>query len=107
MTRTDDTVADVAAQLGLPWDHQEYVCTVEHEDGGWNCQFCAGGLFACKECGSFEGATTSQCPGVQMNREESDLVYAGRLDFRNGYWVDKPSLHCPDGIYQLRERRLA
>lgn len=55
-----------------------------HDDGGWTCQFCAGGLFACARCGSFEGATTTHCPGRMMTAKEHDAVYAGTLDYRAG-----------------------
>lgn len=62
--------------------HVAYVCDRNHDDGGWTCQFCAGGLFACDRCGSFEGATTTRCPGRKMTAEQHDAVYAGRLDYR-------------------------
>lgn len=45
--------------------------------------FCDGGLFACSVCSSFEGATTTECPGRQMTPEERDAVYAGDIDFIN------------------------
>lgn len=51
------------------------------------CQFCDGGLFACVRCGSFEGATTTECPGEQIIRYKSDAVYEGRLDYVGGKWV--------------------
>lgn len=72
-------------------DHVQYACPGDHDDGGWSCQFCAGGLFACDACGSFEGATTSECPGVQMTADQADAVYAGTLDFRDDAWVNGPS----------------
>ncbi|HZA73350.1 MAG TPA: HD domain-containing protein [Propionibacteriaceae bacterium] len=94
--------------------HVEYVCPGEHEDGGWSCQFCAGGLFSCTRCGSFEGATTTHCPGRQMTKEESDAVYAGRLDFRreapeslegpnSGMWVLVGSPHTPNRGWESRK----
>lgn len=52
-----------------------------------NCPFCDGGLFACRACGSAEGATTTHCPGQPMSAEQVDAVYAGWLDFRYGEWV--------------------
>jgi putative hydrolase of HD superfamily len=81
--------------------HVAHVCDERHEDGGWTCQFCAGGLFACTRCGSFEGATTTHCPGRQMTREQEEAVYAGRLDFRrkadgSGWWVHVGSPHTPN-----------
>jgi 5'-deoxynucleotidase YfbR-like HD superfamily hydrolase len=76
--------------------HVDYVCPGEHDDGGWSCQFCAGGLFSCTRCGSFEGATTTHCPGRQMTGEEHDAVYAGELDFRSGQWVRIGSPHTPN-----------
>lgn len=81
--------------------HVDYVCTTEHEDGGWSCQFCAGGLFACARCGSFEGATTTHCPGVRMTAEQHDAVYAGELDYRAGEWVKAGSWHTPNRGWDL------
>lgn len=77
--------------------HEAYVCRSEHEDGGWQCMFCAGGLTACTRCGGFEGAMPTQCPGETMVREVYDAVYAGTVDYRDGQWVNKPSLNCPSG----------
>jgi hypothetical protein len=70
--------------------HVEYVCTC-HRVG---CMFCDGGLFRCTICDSFEGATTTQCPGRKMSKDEIDRVYAGVLDFREGEWVNAPSGSC-------------
>jgi hypothetical protein len=82
----------IAARVYAAWceknsGHVPYVCTVQHEDGGWNCQFCAGGLSLCVRCGSFEGSTTSECPGVRMTEEQADAVYACIIDYRFGQWV--------------------
>lgn len=66
--------------------HTDYVCTTVHEDGGWTCQFCAGGLSACAVCNSFEGATTDHCPGDRMTADQLDAVYAGTLNYRDGAW---------------------
>lgn len=86
--------------------HVAYVCDGKHDDGGWSCQFCGGGLFSCTRCGSFEGMTTTHCPGRRMTKEEGDAVYAGTLDFRreapesadganSGTWVHVGSPHTP------------
>lgn len=74
--------------------HEEYICPGDHDHG---CMFCDGGLFACPNCGSFEGATTTFCPGEKMTAEQRDAVYAGRLDFRpaEGGWVEKHSQQAP------------
>lgn len=53
--------------------------------------FCDGGLFSCTRCGGFEGTLPSQCPGEKMTSEQETGVYAGRLDFREGAWVNAPS----------------
>ena len=42
----------------VPVTHTD--CNLPH------CPFCDGGLFACKVCGCAEGATTDDCPGVQL-----------------------------------------
>jgi hypothetical protein len=66
--------------------HIAFVCSGEHEDGGWSCMFCAGGLAACTRCTAFEGAWPDECPGEDMTSEQFDAVYAGRLNFRDGAW---------------------
>lgn len=55
-------------------------------DSGAHCMFCEGGLSACTRCGAFEGAWPDQCPGVPMTPEQSDAVYAGELNYRDGAW---------------------
>ena len=60
------------------------------------CQFCAGGLFACTVCHSFEGATTTHCPDESMTEHQCNLVYAGKLDYRDGEWVEAGSPHSPN-----------
>jgi hypothetical protein len=65
--------------------------------------FCDGGLFACEVCGSFEGATTTFCPGRRMTKAEEDGVYAGNLDYRDGQWIDGPSTQTPAIFTRARE----
>lgn len=67
--------------------HVDFVCNVQHEDGGATCMFCAGGLAACSRCDAFEGATPSECPGIPMTGDQSDRVYEGIIDYRFGQWV--------------------
>jgi len=52
-------------------------------------------LFLCSLCGSAEGATTSECPGIQMNEAQKDAVYIGTLDYRDKKWVTACSPHSP------------
>lgn len=68
------------------------------------CMFCDGGLFACTRCASFEGATTTECPGESMTKEQQDSVYAGTLDFRDGEWRPVASRHSP-AFWNLPEVR--
>lgn len=51
-----------------------------------------GNLDRCPVCGSFEGATTTHCPGRQMGTDEADAVYAAKLDFEDGAWREQPSI---------------
>jgi hypothetical protein len=81
----------IAARVYADWcqknsGHVPYVCDAQHEDGGWNCMFCAGGLTYCTRCSAFEGATPSECPGVSMSPEQADAVYACIIDYRFGQW---------------------
>lgn len=95
-------VPDNAAALAVSKadsGHVDYVCPGGHDDGR-ACMFCDGGLFACARCDSFEGATTTHCPGRKMTADQHDAVYAGDLDFRrkadgSGWWVRVGSPHTP------------
>lgn len=66
--------------------HIPYVCKDTHDYP--NCMFCHGGLFACSRCGCCEGATTTECPGVKLSMQQLDDIYAGKLDFKGGQWVE-------------------
>lgn len=83
--------------------HVAYECPGEHEDGGWTCMFCAGGLFSCTRCGSFEGGTTTHCPGEQMGANINDAVYAGQVDYREGEWVPVGSPHTPARGWEIKK----
>lgn len=54
------------------------------------CMWCDGGLEVCDVCGSFEGATTTHCPGADMDRLTRDKVYVTDMDFVNGAWCRNP-----------------
>lgn len=70
-------------------EHTKYVCTRQE---CYPCQFCDGGLFACTICGGFEGTLTTECPGRKLTPDEERLIYTeGKLDFRNGAWVEAPN----------------
>jgi len=50
---------------------------------------CDGGLTICKVCKSYEGGLTTDCPGEVVSYEKSGEVYAGKIDFRDGQWVEE------------------
>jgi len=100
-TEHKQTLGEAAAEAGMPFDHIEYECPGHRDDYyDTHCMFCDGGLFACTRCSSFEGATTTQCPGRNLTETERDDVYAGRLDYRLGHWTAQPSWYCPGGYYE-------
>jgi hypothetical protein len=49
------------------------------------------GCSACRICGGFEGTLTRECPGRKTTNDEQDAIYAGKIDFRGGAWVNEPS----------------
>jgi hypothetical protein len=63
--------------------------------------FCEGGLFGCVKCGSFEGATTTHCPGYSIYDEKGNDIYAGKIDYRDGEWVEVGSPHTPNRGWSL------
>jgi hypothetical protein len=59
------------------------------------CWVCEGGLSICKVCGLYEGSLTTECPGYECYAEKGDDVYAGKIDFRDGQWVEGKSPYTP------------
>lgn len=58
-----------------------------------HCPICDGGLFVCSVCGAAEGELTSECPQTKMTDDQRTAVFEGRLDYRAGQWVEKPSMN--------------
>ena len=59
------------------------------------CSICDGGLAICKVCGHIEGSLTTECPGEHTYSEKGDLVYQGKLDFKDGKWIETASHYSP------------
>ena len=59
------------------------------------CALCHGGLGLCKVCGGLEGSLTTTCSGRQMSEEMLNMVYAGRLDFKDETWIEAASPASP------------
>lgn len=59
-----------------------------------SCMFCDGGLFACSVCDALEGKRTTDCPGAPYGDRDAD-VYAGKVDYLDGRWIDAPSPFAP------------
>lgn len=88
----EPTADDIASATEHKWfecDGTYYDCEQAR------CMFCDGGLSWCVRCSSFEGATTTDCPGVLMDEGRSRDVYAGLVDFRAGEWRAECSRHTP------------
>lgn len=66
--------------------HTEAIC----HSARLYCNICEGGLFVCSICLGAEGSLPTDCPGVQMTESQSDAVFAGELDFRDGRGWIKP-----------------
>jgi hypothetical protein len=68
--------------------HAKGECPNHNSEYPRDCMFCDGGLSACTRCGAFEGAWPDQCPGERMSYEQSEAVYQGRLNYRDGAWYE-------------------
>lgn len=55
-------------------------------EGRAGCPVCDGGLSVCTVCGAYEGGLATECPGVHQTADQSDAVYANRLDYYEGGW---------------------
>lgn len=75
----------------LPWPrHKRERCCGQHDDGGWTCPVCSGGLFVCSTCGCVEGELATDCPGERLHEDERGAIYNGHVDFvRDRGWVAK------------------
>lgn len=90
-----------ATSVTLPEkEHTEYKCKTRCQEPG--CMFCDGGLFACTVCGLIEGCLTTHCPGYNCYKDMNEDIYNGKIDFRNGAWVNKCSPHSPE-YYRTEE----
>jgi hypothetical protein len=72
----------------------EWVTQCDNPDCGGSCFVCCCGY--CKLCGLAEGATTTDCPKVQVYTTHADRIYAGEIDYRDGQWVNECSPHSPE-----------
>jgi hypothetical protein len=71
------------------------------------CSICEGGLMICTACGGAEGSLPTHCPQEPIPQDDQDRIYAGKLDFRNGFWIEasnggKSSTHA-DHVESLKE----
>lgn len=63
-----------------------------YECGCWEtgCPFCDGGLALCTVCKGVEGTLTTDCCGRPLTENEEKEIYdEGRLDFKDGHWVEE------------------
>jgi hypothetical protein len=72
--------------------HTEYKC--KQPCTTLHCNYCEGGLFFCTVCKCAEGTLASECPGEKVDSDKEELIYDGKLDYRGGKWVEKPSGSC-------------
>jgi hypothetical protein len=77
-------------------------CKASHDQPG--CMVCDGGLGICSICGLVEGSLTTDCPGFEAYADYADYIYAGKIDFRNGQWVNECSPHTP-AYYRRKEKQ--
>lgn len=69
-----------------------------------HCNICEGGLAFCTVCNSGEGALPSECPGEPMTFEQSEEIFAGVLDYKDGAWVILPKKYKFKTIKDLYEK---
>lgn len=73
------------------WEHV-FIDGCEAKCG--SCNLCC--LSVCDACGQYEGGLTTHCPGAKgMTPEQSEAIYAGKLNYRGGIWVTECSEHAP------------
>ncbi len=82
--------------------HHDYKTSTDCGCANPCCIICVGGLAVCKICGLFEGSLTTDCPGQECWRDRHQDIYAGRIDFRAGQWVDEVSVHSPAHFAEIQ-----
>lgn len=60
------------------------------------CPICEGGLSVCTVCGLAEGSLTTHCPGLNVFHDKSNDIYNGKIDFKDGAWVNQCSPYSPE-----------
>lgn len=55
------------------------------------------GLAICRRCGLYEGALTTDCPGVFVS-QKSASIRAGKTDYLDGVWISQPNEENKDWI---------
>jgi len=69
---------------------------VQHENcSKLFCPICDRSLGVCSVCGLTKGSLTTDCPGAGCWTEKSRDIYDGKIDFKDGKWVNDSSPHCP------------
>ena len=69
------------------------------------CPICDGGISICKICGHVEGSITTECPGEKTYQEKGDLVHQGKLDLKDGKWIEAASPYSPAFYKKLQEKQ--
>lgn len=73
-------------------------------DCGGTCMVCCCGY--CVKCMGYEGGLPTECPGRILTFDESDAIYQGRLDFREGQWTDVgSSINSPVHYREMQDLR--
>lgn len=65
----------------------EHIYEVHENCQELHCHICDGGLAVCTVCGGAEGSLATECPGVRQTAQQSDQIYYGELDFKDGRWI--------------------
>lgn len=58
-----------------------------HENHNCECIVCKGGLALCERCGGAEASMPTDCPGRKLTADESDMIQAGNLDYKDGKFI--------------------
>ena len=54
------------------------------------CGICKGGLLVCQACRGVAGSLSSECPGYRIKPGSLEKINEGRLDYREGRFVELP-----------------
>lgn len=84
-------------------EHTWHTCNCQEG----SCVYCGGGLSSCDVCHGAEGSLPTDCPGVAVDHDTRERIYAGAIDYRDGHgWVKPDGTGTSMGDMNIKVERI-